>query len=977
MKRMRSRIILICVWAIALAAIAVMLYLYSSSVSEKLYDEAKQNFSEVYEQVDSNFLNFMDDTWKNLTDWGPYIHDLDDSDAAKYINDRREVWGFSRFLFLNRSSQAITTDGERVNLQLGESEAELFAGSGKIMDELGLDTSSPETIFASASTRGTYRGFRYQAVAVTYTNEDLSKTINTDSFGGQSIGFVIYPDGKIALSTQEGGNVFSNYLVYLKAGSDLTEQQLEDLRLDWEAGKSGVLMCSLNDEEYYVSYQPLGYRDYILLGVVPASAVSGSFRNLQEMTIDVLVKIFVILAILIAIQVYLTQRRRLKKSKAEIEYRDVLFDLLSENLNDIFVVIDSDTLKISYITPNVERLLGMDPDVARTSLYSLREGLAHKNSAVSVDLLKSIEFGERHEILQEWINQKDGSHHWFREAIYHLNIQGDEKFIFIMSDRTEDRIMSQSLEDALSAAKNANEAKSQFLSNMSHDIRTPMNAIMGFTSLLQDNAENPERVREYIRKISASSKHLLSLINDVLDMSKIESGKTELSIVEFSLAEMLEEINAIMAPQASAKDQKFVTKMEGHPAEYLLGDKLRINQILINLLSNAVKYTQNGGEIEFVIKELPSNNNHYNNIKFIVKDNGMGMTEEYMKVIFDPFTRETNSVTNAIQGTGLGMAITKNIIDLMGGTIKVDSKLGEGSTFEVELSLGVSEANDRERYWHEKPGFRIFVVDDEEYICQDVQNAMKKENVEVDYATDGETAVRIVGENLERGIKYDVALIDWRMPGQSGETTARRIRELVGHDCFIFVLSSYDWADIETDAIEIGVDGYIPKPFFVTSLNQKLTMLENGSDDSEEPEIQSDILNGLNILVVEDNDLSAEMLIERLELEGATIERARNGREGVDVFEASEPGTYDLILMDVQMPIMGGHDATRTIRAGNHQEAKSIPIFAMTANVFAEDVRDALDAGMNVHIPKPIEMDVLRKMADQELNRKENDEDEN
>ncbi|WP_251198582.1 PAS domain-containing hybrid sensor histidine kinase/response regulator [Anaerotardibacter muris] len=976
MKITRSRIVVISVWVAAVVAIVAMLWVYTSSVSDKLYDEAKRNFSEVYEQVDGNFLTFMDDTWKNLDDWGPYIRDLDDAAALDYIHDRQNVWGFSDFLFLNQNGQVINASGEPISLDLGEEHIVLFADHDNIMTEEGLQGTSPETVFASWTEPGTYRGFSYQAVAVTYNNEDLSNTIRTQAFSGESLGLVVYPDGTIAFSTQQGGNVFSNYLTYLGAGSDLSDQQLSDLQSAWEAGDKGVVVCTLNDTEYYVSYQPLGYSDYLLLGVVPTSAVSGSLLNVQKMTIDVVVKIFLVLGIAAAVQIYLWQRRRTRQNKAEIEYRDVLFELLSANLDDIFIVIDASELKVSYITPNVKRLLGVTPDAVKEDLEALRKGLADQEAAVNLDLLRSIALGDRHELLQEWINQEDGTHRWFREAIYHMDIQGEEKYIFILSDRTEDRIMAQNLEEALATAKSANQAKSQFLSNMSHDIRTPMNAIMGFTSLLEEHADDSDRVREYIRKISTSSRHLLSLINDVLDMSKIESGKTELNIEEFSFPDMLEEISAIMAPQADAKDQTFEIRVEGHPAEFLMGDKLRINQILINLLSNAVKYTQVGGTIEFIIEVLPSKNPTHNNIRFIVKDNGMGMSEEYLKVIFDPFTRETNSVTNAIQGTGLGMAITKNLIDLMGGIIKVESELGKGSTFSVDFSLPISEFADRNHYWQSHPDMRVFIIDDEAYVCEDTKRILGAEGVRVDWSTSSTEGIEQIRAAHEAGEDYDVVLVDWKMPSPNGVETTRLLREFANPDLLILVMTAFDWSDIEKDALDAGVNGFLPKPFFATSLSQKLTMLSADAAEEGEAEANADALSGLNILAAEDNDLSAEMLIERLDMEGATVTRARNGQEAVELFEASIPGEYDLILMDVQMPIMGGYEATRTIRAGAHPEAQTIPIFAMTANVFAEDVRDALEAGMNVHLPKPIDLDELRRVTERELNRKEDPDEE-
>lgn len=841
MKNLRSRILIIAAWVIAIALIIGMLIAYSGVANERLYEDAKRNFTEVYQQVDNNFLSFMDETWNTLDDWAPYVNDLNDADTKEYLEQRKELWGYTQFFFLNENGEAKSLDGSIQTLDLGEDHYKLFNNHSPIMTELGLDTYFPETVFANIIEPNTYMGFTYQAIAITYSNEDLVEVIRTEAFEGQSIGFIIYPDGTIALSTQEGGNVFSNYLTYLKAGSNLTDEQLNELAHAWHSGKTGVQICTMNGTEYYISYQQLHYEDYVLLGVVPSSYVSGAIRGVQEMTVDVLVKVFAVILAIAFIQVFIYMRRRAKKSQAEIEYRDVLFNLLSENLDDIFVVVDAEEQKVSYITPNVDRLLGVSADKVRANLQNLLKCVEEQDQIVNNNILQSLKVNEHIDIAKEWVNQKTKQPLWFREAIYRMDIQGQDKYILILSDRTEDRRMATSLEEALAGAKNANQAKSVFLSNMSHDIRTPMNSIMGFTELLEANANDPKKVHEYIAKISASSRHLLNLINDVLDMSKIESGKTELNVEEFAFADLLEEVYTIVAPQSEAKGQTFEMRVDGTPAEYMNGDKLRINQLLINLLSNAVKYTPENGHVEFIVEDLKSNNPRYDKVRFIVKDNGIGMSEEYLKVIFDPFTRETNAHTNLIQGTGLGMAIAKNLVDLMGGAISVESKQGEGSTFTVDLKLEIADAESREAH-----------------------------------------------ANM--------------------------------------------------------ADKTIKNP---------------------------EILKDKNILAAEDNEMSAELLLEFLEIENANVKRVSNGQEAVDEFEASAPGTYDFILMDVQMPVMGGYDATRAIRSSAHPEAQTIPIFAMTANVFAEDVRQALDAGMNAHIPKPIDIDELKRVAEQQLNGKD------
>ena len=518
------------------------------------------------------------------------------------------------------------------------------------------------------------------------------------------------------------------------------------------------------------------------------------------------------------------------------------------------------------------------------------------------------------------------------------------------------------LEDALHMAQAANEAKTAFLSSMSHDIRTPMNAIIGFLTLMRDEADHPEAVREYIERIDSASQHLLSLINDVLDMNKIESGSTTLSLAEMDLADVIAEINSIIQPQAKAKNQNFEIFVSHLNFEHLLGDKMRINQILINLLSNSVKYTPENGTVEMRVEELPQVMSNYSRIRFTVRDNGLGMSEDYLKVIFDPFTREDTKVTHEIQGTGLGMAITKRLVDLMGGSIKVDSKLGEGSTFVVELELHIREQENDPRFWADHRIARIIVVDDDEEVCRNVVKTMAVVGVSTDYATGGEEAVRMVRGAQEAGKPYDLILLDWKMPGLNGLETARLIRE--DSKIPILLLTSYDWREIEQEAMEIGVNHFMPKPFFMSTFKEAVRLMLGRAKEAERQE--ADVVKGMHILVVDDIEVNRIILVKILTTLGAECDTASNGQEAVEKF-MDAPSGYDLILMDVQMPGMNGYEATRAIRASDHPSAKAIPIIAMTANAFVDDVRDAIDSGMDAHIAKPVQVDKLKATVQQVL----------
>ena len=526
---------------------------------------------------------------------------------------------------------------------------------------------------------------------------------------------------------------------------------------------------------------------------------------------------------------------------------------------------------------------------------------------------------------------------------------------------TEREIHNKQLSEALLAAQIASNSKTMFLSNMSHDIRTPMNAVLGFARLLTTEAENPVKVRDYTSKIMASGQHLLSLINDVLDVSKIESGKVVLNIEEFTLNDLVASVDAIIQPMAKAKQQNFHVEVTGIKHEYLLGDETRMNQILINLLSNAVKYTPNGGTIWFRIIGQKQRSNQYEHIRIEVEDNGYGMTQEYLATIFEAFTRAENSTTNKVQGTGLGMAITKNIVELMGGSIDVSSEVNKGSLFKVDLEFRIPEVQMERKFWAESGIKRILAVVEDSETGDNIKTLMDDMGVEVDLALDLSEARQL----LAAGQSYQVVLLDWFLPDLAGLPALKQLRGFLPDSTPIFCLAAYDTEGLEA-ALEIENVDIINKPFFVSAFKERLLIIQSGEDKTEdlEPEI-GDNLEGLHFLAAEDNEINAEILTEILDMEGASCEIVENGQLAVERFAQASLAEFDAILMDVQMPVMNGYDATRAIRALARDDAREIPIIAMTANAFAEDEKAALDAGMNAHVAKPIDVDLLKKVIRQ------------
>ncbi len=539
--------------------------------------------------------------------------------------------------------------------------------------------------------------------------------------------------------------------------------------------------------------------------------------------------------------------------------------------------------------------------------------------------------------------------------LYYFN---QRQQIKIRKEREAEReVHNRQLAEALQAAQAASNSKTTFLSNMSHDIRTPMNAVLGFATLLERDAENPDKVREYTKKIMASGHHLLSLINDILDVSKIESGKVVLSVEEFTLNDLVSSVDAIIRPMAKAREQKFSVTVTGVKHEYLMGDETRVNQILINLLSNAVKYTQTGGNIWFRIIGLGQRSSQFEHIRMEVEDNGYGMTPEYLKTIFEAFTRAENSTTNKVQGTGLGMAITKNIVELMGGTIEVSSEVDRGSLFRVELEFRIPERQADRQFWKES-GISGMLVVDSGPSGENIQALMRDMEVTADRARSVREAMELVRSGAE-GQRYQLVLLDWEIPDLDADRAAEGIRTLLPQALIVFLTESEE-EDIQIPRTE--KTGMIPKPFFVSALKEKVAQMQGGGKAQGSAEEEESGLEGLNFLAVEDNEINAEILREILAMEGASYELVENGQQAVERFLASAEGEFDAILMDVQMPVMNGYDATRAIRALERGDAGQIPIIAMTANAFVEDEKEALNAGMNVHLAKPVDVELLRQI---------------
>ncbi len=950
---------------------------YLSSLRSKLMEQAVHNVLTVTMQQQQAFDNFLSGDRERLHSYAMYL-EQNDSDDIEYIiqwlNTFNDVDAFYTVInldtgeyFSNKLDKICQMDNEEL-LSYGE-----FSGSGVRNPYTGLY--NDEMMF------GYYECFTFAdgtrgVIQKSYICSKVSEAFSLSFYNDQGLAYVVNSNGDILLRSvgMLGDHLYDNILDILADHND-EQVKIDNFIEAMEHDETGSIIFSGNDETYVYTYVPVeNVEKWYLVSVVRESAITAETDAILQ---DSLMAVGFLFAILIVCTIFIFFSwwtiRDIKEKDLEIAYQEQFFDIfatyLADNIDDIYVLIDEVGRKLEYISPNAERILGIPAqDITIGEKFLSGAVYASGESFDPADMYKLKPDMSLETMTEEWVNPKTDEHKYFQISVYCTMVQNARKIIVYISDRTKERAAQDTLTEALQIAQVANNAKSAFLSNVSHDIRTPMNAIIGFIALLQDEAENPDHVREYVQQIDAASQHLLGLINDVLDMNKIETGSTTLNFSDVDLSSIIDELNTIIRPQTKAKNQTFEIFSSSIVHEHLQADKLRINQILINLLSNAVKYTPEGGDIQMRLDELPQVDDNYSRIRFTISDNGIGMSEEYLKVIFDPFTRENTEIIRRIQGTGLGMAITKSLVDLMGGTIRVESKLGKGSEFTVELELRISKKEDDPRFWTRYGIGKMIVADDDEATCLSIVKTMEKTGVTVDYVTDGESVVSMMRAAREKGAPYNLILLDWRMPNLNGLETARLIRKNYSDKIPILIFTAYDWEDIEQEAAELGVDHFMAKPFFMTTFKDVIRRVM-GRRKKVRSRTDSMVAKGKRILVVDDIEANRLILVKILSSFGAVCEEACDGQEALDKFMNSSPGDYDLIFMDVQMPVLDGYAATRAIRNSTHPSAGTIPIIAMTANAFVEDMRAAIESGMDAHIAKPVQLDKLKETIQEVLNK--------
>ena len=811
-------------------------FAYFGFVSQTIYEESIAHLTEIFHQANQTLYNLVSVNWSRMRMWEPYLGKTEsDEEVIAYVNQAREESNFTDFYFISRDGEYLTLTGNRGYLDLRDQLPNLILEKQPIVANSVVPDQPEIMVFAIPAKQGSYRGFDYEAIAITYNNSDLVDALKISAFAGQASTFAALPDGRVVVDNgSEDMQDIHNLFALLEKSERLTDEEITALHRDFLAGNSGSMVFDVNGSSYYLVYEPANFQNWTVLGIVPTDVVNSSMNKLQSTTMLVVSGIAIALAVMLLLLVIQQNRQKLRRKDNELLARDELFSKLSINVDDVFLMVDANDLRVEYVSPNIKKLTGISEQQVLSDLHEIEHLIRTDESVHILDQLSTILPGEQREWDREYIHQKTGEELWFRVVVFCSDIQGEKKYILDLSDRTKDKKINQKLEDAVHTAENANRAKTTFLNNMSHDIRTPMNAIIGFTNIAMKHDPKLE-VKNCLQKIGESSDHLLTLINDVLDISRIESGKIKFVPSPIDITEVADTVLSITQGFLTNRNVEFRSDLAVLEKPYVLADAVRIREVLVNILGNAVKFTDDGGTIVFEASYHSGADDRHITARYRIADTGVGMSEEFVEHIFDEFSQEENGARTQYKGTGLGMAITKRYVDLMGGTISVESKKGKGSTFTVELPLELTD------------------------------------------------------ESTVQKRAYHAAQAD---------------------------------------------------------------------------------LVGVKILMAEDNDLNAEIAMVQLEELGIRITRVSDGNEAVKTFAENPPDTFDIIFMDIMMPKMNGYEATEAIRAmPDRPDARRIPIIAMTANAFAEDVQASLDVGMNGHLSKPIIMEEVMKAIARNVNR--------
>lgn len=958
---------------ILLAAICLLFQWYSTTNKQRIEHQnlnyAMDSAGQMSQRIESEFSNALlrIRNYAYLLGVGQNQTDI----TAELLKGMEEHASFDAILFTDAEGRNLASDGQAsdshdrsyfINGMQGESGLEVL--SSRLTGQITA------VFYAPVEHDGEIIGV---LLGIYFAEDYLRDMLSVNYFGEPADAFLCVRDGNI-IASSSGGSYDQSLSDVLQSAGSIDAKTAELVREAFQEGAEDAgFICAPGSLTDNLCVFHIPNSEYILVQAFPKSVTQAMIRNANHAGMVLQVILIVLFAVYIL--VLLVRNRAQRKT---LEKQNIQFGYVLDGLNTLF--------SSRYLTADLENntysyMGGIQP---------LSGGLATEGAYDDIIAAHSRDIigDDEQELFRQILSVPSVSELLSEEDTFnyecHVNRNGTEQWenliavclqrkdgravrvLYVRQNITaqvqEQREQTQALQDALMQAQRANKAKTTFLSNMSHDIRTPMNAVIGFTTLAISHIDNRERVADCLQKVLSSSNHLLSLINDILDMSRIESGKVQIKEQECNISELTHNLVNIIQPQVKAKRLELFIDTFDINNEDVIADSLKLSQVFVNLLSNAVKYTPAGGSVSFRIQQQTTFHRGYGDYVFIVKDNGIGMAPDFVEHIFEPFEREASTTKTGIQGTGLGMAITKNIVDMMGGIITVQSEKGKGSEFRVELSLKLQDVEKNAAQIGELEGLRAIVVDDDCDSCESVTRMLKQIGMRAEWTTSGREAVYRAKSAHNEGDPYHTYIVDWQMPELSGIETCRRIRAAVGHDAPIIILTAYDWTDVEEEARMAGVTAFCAKPLFMSDLKSALLAANNlGEKEKAQPSWTQVDFTGRRILVVEDNELNREIAQAILEEAGFAVETAPDGTDAVGMIRQAEEYYYDAVLMDVQMPVMDGYEATRTIRALPRQDVEDLPIIAMTANAMEEDKENALKSGMNAHIAKPLDIDLFIK----------------
>lgn len=891
----------------------------------------------------------------------------------------QEVW-FDRLVFVDKTGNGIDGEGHQYDFTGSPNFAEAMQGNIGIGTAFVYNDSFENQLCFYAPVKN--NGKVFGALLGYFNDETLEDMLTTEYFGYDSQVFLCNSDGQIIASTvdTEKASSMEEYFSDSRSIEGTTKKELFRHMNDVEA-YGFVFHTGDGDTQAYM----MGMKncDLTVLQMFPVKAIeelrgSANADNMKMAgTLLVIFLIYIVALIILA-------RHRLWKTEQEKQSVTGMIGAITR-MFDRFMLVDLDKDRYEYITeaeelnlPGVEKQGEYHEIVEQIFRYCYDSGKTKRSMDhyFSIECLKE-SLKEKDNLMYEYSEEFQGKdYRWTNLAVLCMERKNGEasKVLLASQDETKikmDEVRSKdALREAYELAENASRAKSDFLSKMSHDIRTPMNAIIGMTALAGSHIEEKERVEDCLKKITVSSRHLLALINEVLDMSRIESGHLTLAEEEFNLSDLLETTLEMIHPSVEEKNQELSILIENIQHENVIGDSLYVQKIISNIMSNAVKYTPEGGKIGVNICEKKTRLTRTGCFQFVFEDTGIGMSKEFLQRIFQPFERAEDSRIDKIQGTGLGMSIVKNVVQMMGGDITVESELNQGSKFTVTILLKLQETEEAKQEC--LADLHVLVADDEEVACVSVCNMLESLGMKSQWVLSGKEAVQSVISQKEEGDEFQAVILDWKMPDMDGIETAREIRKAVGEEIPVIIISAFDWSEIENEAREAGVDAFISKPIFKSKLSATFQSIfdENSSAAKNPMEVYREHnYHGKRALLVDDNEINVQIAKELLEMTGIEVHTAENGKEALEDVLGKPEYYYDILFMDIQMPVMNGYECCTALRAQDREDLKTVPIIAVTANAFTEDILNAKHAGMNQHLAKPIDISQLQNILDKWLNR--------